>query len=407
MNAHAHITNSARNAKAAPITPITTTAEAEAEHSSYLIRRKPLLDQMERLVKDFSERVTPELVAITEAHRVAYVERDLLCEIPRGNPGHEEREAEVERLDHIEADALLALFAYEARTTDDFAFRAKYLLLIDKSSDVFNTPGAGEALLQSMANAVNPHTAAMLSTTYPSTSESLDPEVRMSWLMRAYRDAAMLIDPTIRGCWVGNNVNFTPEGGTTLASVFFDRGEGAGFKRKAGEAQVRQSYLTSEKLEPLDVQGMSLKHLIGLFRSLDNYRTAVDDFLSADAFHIHDEKGRAIGSTWNGEIAENIRAYAENAAERIIEAIRAYQPEDAYWAYQQALFLIWWEAEVGGELHDMLTIAAHGAAKATALGESAGNTASRVMVEFCKLDGAGQEQLLAAARDMAAQKQAA
>lgn len=405
MTKHVDTTTATRNAKPAPRG--TTAAEAKAEHAAYVVRRKPVLDQLEALATDESERVSPALVTILEAHRAAYVERDLLCEVPSGNPGHEEWKAECQRLDDIEQDAMLALLAYEARRPEDLAYRAKYLLLIDQSSDIFMCDEAGPTLLRSMANAVNPATAEMLSVTYPGTSESMDPEVRMSWLMRAYRDAAMLIDPSIRGCWVGNNVNFVPEGGTTLASVFFDRGEGAGFKRRPGDAQVRQSYLTSEKLEPLDLRGMSLKDLIGLFRALDTHRTAIDDFLSASAFHTHDEKGRTNGSTWNGEMVEVLRAWAEDASSTLIEAIRAYEPEDSYWAYQQAQFLVWWEAEIGGELHDILTIAAEGAAKATALGEKAGNTASRVMIEFGKLDAAGQEQLLAAARAMVTQKEAA
>jgi hypothetical protein len=404
MNAHTITTNTTRNAKPAPVTTI---AEADAEHASYLTRRQPILDQLEMLVNDRSERVSPELVAITKAHHAAYVKRDLLREVPAGNPGHDEWDAEVARLDHIETEALLALFAYEARRTEDFAYRAKYLLVIDKSSDVFATYGAGEALLQSMANAVNPFTSAMQSETYPETSESRDPEVRMSWLMRAYRDAAMLIDPTIRGCWICNNVNFTPVGGTTLASVFFDRGEGAGFKRRPGEAQIRQSYLASERLEPLDLSAMSLRHLIGLSRSIDDYGRAVNVFLSADAFHTHDEDGRATGSTWNGEMIETLRAWCEEESERIIEAIRAYEPEDAYWAYQKAMFLIWWQAEIGGELHDLLKLAAEGAVGQVQFGKEAGSAAADVMVEFIQLDEAGQEALLATARDMVAQKKAA
>jgi len=244
MTKHVDTTTATRNAKVAPV--VTTIAEADAEQASYMARRQPILDQLQMLATDRSERVSPNLVEILEAHRAAYVERDLLREIPPGNPGHEEWEAECERLDDVEQDALLALLAYEARRPEDLAYRAKYLLVIDPSSDIFMSDEAGPTLLRSMANAVNPSTSAMMSATYPSTSESMDPEVRMSWLMRAYRDAAMLIDPTIRGCWVGNNVNFTPEGGTTIFSVAFDRGEGLGMTRRQGDAGVRRSYLTDD-----------------------------------------------------------------------------------------------------------------------------------------------------------------
>lgn len=191
-----------------------------------------------------------------------------------------------------------------------------------------------------------------------------DPEVQMSWLIRSFRDAAMLIDPTIRGFWVGNTLD-EDHGATSYYSITFNRGNSRDIPK------LRQNYLASGRLEQMDLSDVNLMDLIQLHHAVERYRTAVDDFLACRAFYTHDANGRANGSTWNGEMVEAMREWSEPEHERIIEAIRAYQPEDAQMAYHRALFLVWWEAETSGELKELATIAAEGVATVAALGKAA------------------------------------
>lgn len=383
----------------------------DEDHQAYVARRKPTLDQLGMLASTFTHGVTPELIALTEAHLAAYVERDMLREVPRGYPGHEQWSADVERLDAVETAAMHTLLGYHARRPEDIAYRAKYLMLADQSSDIFHMYGdAGGILLQSMADALNPSTTDMLSIAFE-TSESNDPEVKMSWLVRAFRDAAMLIDPTIRGFWISNSVgdDEVPAGATTFGSLIFDRRKSLKADFPSGAAY--KTYLASDKLEMLDLSELGIEALIGLFKSLDNFRSATDTFLSAAAFHTFDNKGNANGSTWNGEMAEAIRTWADDNSSRIVEAIRAFTPANVAESYARAIFLIWWEAELGGELNYVLSIVRESATEQARLASKPfgepNSVALSLMAEFGTLPEAEQEQLLAVARDLAAQKKAA
>jgi hypothetical protein len=291
-------------------------------------------------------------------------------------------------------EAMNSICAYRPKHDDRLAWAG--FLQEQMARDYFDSEGRVEAAITALVENV----ASTPPTVAYDSRAMYSPEVQMSVLVRSFRDAAMLIDPTICGFWVSNAVD-EDQGATSYHGITFDR------RQSMDVLKQRADYLASGRLEQLDLSEVKLMDLIQLHHALDRYRVALDSFLTADVFFTHDAKGKANGFTWNGYMLEALREWAEPEAQRVIEAIRAYEPETAYMAYQRSLFLAWWEAEIGGELHDVLAIAAEGAAQQVKFGEAAGNAAADVMAEFAELDEAGQEALLAAARALVAQKKAA
>lgn len=159
-------------------------------------------------------------------------------------------------------------------------------------------------------------------------------------------------------------------------------------------------------LADLDLTAYDIDRLAALAQHIKEFANQCSDFNELPAFTV--KLGDAI--SWdhnaNGRIAERIAAWSEAQHSRVMATIEAMVPASRNEAYERCLARLEWAWRCGDDLSTIAGIVAEGREQQQAF-VSPAPKAELVMAEFANLDEAGQEALLATARGMVAQKQAA